>query len=103
MSHKVYTIYDSKAEAYLAPLLQKTRGEAIRTFSDLVNNPETMFAKHPSDFTLFEIGEWDELKGEVNMCHVKQSLGTAIEFIKEDSQLTLPGVSQLNLNQQRAN
>ena len=49
---KVFTVYDSKAQAHLNPFTMRTKGEAIRSFEQECKNPESSFAKFPSDFTL---------------------------------------------------
>lgn len=60
MFHKVFTIYDSKSDAYLQPFFLHTTGQAVRAISDCVNDPKHQFAKHPADYTLFEIGTFDD-------------------------------------------
>lgn len=83
MNLKVFAIYDSKAEAYLQPFFMQSRGQALRAFDTTINTLDTQFHKYPSDFTLFEIGEYDELKGVLTPSEKKTSLGCAIEFKKE--------------------
>lgn len=80
--HKVFTVYDSKIEAYGQPWLAQATGAAIRSFTDEVNRTDgqSPVAAHPEDFTLFEIGTWDELAGEIDMYHAKKSLGTGVDF-----------------------
>lgn len=80
---KVFTIYDSKLEAFMQPFFMQSKGAAIRAFTDTVNDRSTQFNKHPSDFTLFEIGEYDDQKGNLANYTSKNSLGLAVEFIKE--------------------
>lgn len=57
---KIFSVHDSKAEAYLTPIYFKTKGEAIRAFETACKDQNTNFAKYPSDYTLVEIGEFDE-------------------------------------------
>jgi len=85
MKSKIFTTYDSKAEAYLQPFFMGTRGEAIRGWQTVVNDPKTQFNKYPSDFTLFEIGEYDETTGEITAHTAKVSLGVALEFLKQEN------------------
>jgi len=80
MISKVFSIYDSKAELYMKPFHMATKGQAIRGFADLANDESTDVGKHPQDFTLFEIGEYDDERGEYTMHTTKTSLGIAIEF-----------------------
>ena len=77
---KVFTVYDNKAEAYLQPFFMRTKGEAIRAFADSVNDPNHMFNRHPEDFTLFELGEFDSAKALFSCGLAPASLGTAIEW-----------------------
>ena len=50
----VYTVYDSKAEAYLRPFFSQNNGSAIRSLADSVNAKEAgnMVSQHPEDFSL---------------------------------------------------
>ncbi len=84
MELHMFSVFDSKCAAYMQPFFFNSRGQAIRAFTDLANNPETMIAKHPADFTLFAIGTYDDATAIVTGGnHV--SLGKAIEFLnKED-------------------
>lgn len=60
MKHKIFSIYDSKAEAYLPPFFIHTEALAIRAFADAVNQPGHAFNAHPEDYTLFNCGAWDD-------------------------------------------
>lgn len=83
---KMFSVYDSKLEAYMQPFFAQTKGHALRLWSDNVNDPSTNnpWFKHPADFTLFEIGEFDDNTGRVKQYEVNSSLGTALEFKKEE-------------------
>lgn len=63
MKHKVYTVYDQKSEAYLMPFFMQTNASAIRAITDLVNDPQHTFGKHPADYSLFLIGEFEDDQG----------------------------------------
>lgn len=77
---KVFSVYDSKVEAYSPPLCAKAKGEALRQFSDLVNDGVSPISKHPADYTLFEIASFDELTGVITPHPTPISLGVAVEF-----------------------
>jgi hypothetical protein len=83
MIFKTFTVYDSKTEAYLQPFFVNSKGAAIRSFSDASNEPGHQFNKYPEDFTLFELGEYDDATAELTRLDALVSLGTAIEFIKD--------------------
>lgn len=82
MIYKIYTVYDSKAEYYLQPIFMNTKGEALRVFADWANDKSTTIGKHPEDYILYEIAEYDNKSGEVKSL-VHTALGKAIEFVKE--------------------
>lgn len=82
MMQKIFTVYDSKLEAYMQPFFMSSKGQAIRAFTDTVNDPSTQFNKHPEDFTLFEIGEYDDQSGKVQNLPTANALGLALEYKK---------------------
>lgn len=64
MKHRVFVIYDDKAKAYLSPFFLPQVGMAVRTFSDLVNDPGHNFGRHPGDYSLFLVGEFEDTSGQ---------------------------------------
>jgi len=82
MIHKAFTIYDTKTEAYLRPFFCIRTPEAIRTFTDAVNDTNSPFYKHSEDFFLYEIGTWDDNLAELTRC-APINLGCAALLIKE--------------------
>lgn len=63
MKQKIFSVFDSAAQAYLPPFCLHNRGMAIRVFGDMVARPEHAFAMHPADYTVFELGEFDDATG----------------------------------------
>lgn len=81
----IYTIYDSKAEYYLPPFFARTHNEAIRTFSQAVNDSQHHIGQNHSDFTLFFIGSYDETNGHIEGLdsggsYIHSSLGNGVDF-----------------------
>lgn len=97
MQHKIYAVYDSKVGAYLSPFFLRSRGEAIRAWQTVVNDPKTQFNKHPSDYVLFELGEFDDAKATFNL-PTPQSLGVALEFVKNEPPKGFAGLNSLDLS-----
>ena len=60
MQFQIFAIHDSKAQAYFAPFFLPTAAMAVRVFSDMANDVNNNVGKHPEDFTLFHLGEWDD-------------------------------------------
>lgn len=79
---KMFTVYDSKAEAYMQPFFMQSVGAALRAFSDTVNDPSHAFSKHPEDYILFELGTYDDATASIQQ-NAPRSLGVAIEFVNK--------------------
>lgn len=81
---KMFTVYDSKVEAYMKPFFMRSTGEAIRDFTDAVNasDANSVLSKYPSDYTLFELGDFDENTAVFVPKLTPVSLGVAIEYKK---------------------
>ncbi len=82
MLHKLYSVHDVKSEAYLQPFFLQTKGQAIRSFTDCVNDPKHQFGAHPEDYTLFELGEYDDPSAAFHLHETPHVIGKAIEFIQ---------------------
>ena len=66
MKKVYYAVFDKKADMYSQPFLEVKDGTAIRAVQDIViNNKDHAFAKHPSDFSLHRLGEFDEQTGVI--------------------------------------
>lgn len=61
-----YTIYDCKALQYHSPWWAASDGAAIRSFQDLVNDHNTTIGRHPSDYSLWFVGHYDDNKGAMH-------------------------------------
>lgn len=79
MIKKIYSIYDEKAAYYMQPFFLNQDAEAIRAIADLIDKPDHPFAKHPQDYTLFGLGEYDELNGTFTTDH-KRAIHTCLEI-----------------------
>jgi len=76
------TVKDVKSESYSAPMAFKAKGEAIRGFSDEVNNKDSIYNRHPADFVLFYLGTFDQPTGKLDLTASPESLGVGIDFIQ---------------------
>lgn len=81
MKMKMFSVYDGKAQAFAAPFFMPAVGVAIRAFTDLANDKNTSVAKHPTDYSLFEIGEFDDGDASVVRRTPPLNLGLASSFI----------------------
>lgn len=81
MKHLIFTIFDSKAAAYLPPFFLHQKAMATRAFADACNNPESQISKNPADYTLFHIGEFDDNNAKITPC-TSTAMGNGIEFVR---------------------
>jgi len=82
MIQKIFAIRDIKAGNYATPFFMPSNGLAIRAFSDLVSDPKTTINRHPDDFQLFVIGEYDDNSGEI-ISTKPEFLSNASEYLKK--------------------
>ena len=79
MVKKACSIYDAKAEAWLTPMFFQAVGQAYRSFEDVVNSEDSEFYKHPEDYTLFLIGDWDERSGQFTVHEAPVPLAKGVD------------------------
>lgn len=60
---KYYSIYDRKALIFMPPFHALTDAAAVRSVQDAMEDPQTSLHRHPDDFVLFAVGEFDDAKG----------------------------------------
>lgn len=76
----VYAIFDTAAKAFATPFFMHNDGLAIRAFSDNVNTSDTMIAKHPDQFYLYRLGQFDDQTAMFTQDEAPESLGCAVVF-----------------------
>jgi len=81
MLHQVFSVYDSKAQIYSSPWLAMNKSVAIRQFTDSVNDSSLVFNKHPEDYALFHLGDFDDVSGVMISLPSPLSLGLAQEYL----------------------
>jgi len=79
---KIFSVHDMKAEAYLPPIFVKSTGEAMRIFETTCKDTNTNFNKYPHDYTLVELGEWDEQSATFLTSEKPRILANASEYIQ---------------------
>lgn len=78
MTLKMFTVFDSKAGAFIQPFFSQSTGTAVRSFEDAANNETHEFRKHAADYTLFELGEFDQNTGTFEILDARINLGNAL-------------------------
>ncbi|AXH76689.1 MAG: nonstructural protein [Microviridae sp.] len=83
MMHTLFAVHDAKAEAYLTPFFQQTVGMGVRIFETQCNDEATLFYHHPEDFTLFVIGQFDDVTCTIEVHKPLKVVGTALNYKKQ--------------------
>lgn len=65
MKTLLFAVFDSKAACYGTPFFSPKEATAMRSFAQAANDPNTMVFNHPEDFSLFHLGEFDDVTGEL--------------------------------------
>lgn len=75
-----YSLLDNKTGHFSTPFFFNHRGHAIRAVMELGADPNTTVGRHPADFTLCEIGIFDDQVGRFTSEECLY-LGTVRSFI----------------------
>lgn len=82
-----YSIYDRKALQYHPPFYASTDGAAVRSLSDLANDPNTSVGRHPGDYVLYRVGQYDDQKGRLIPTDPLAHVMDAIAILKLNPEL----------------
>lgn len=87
MKYKLFVVFDGKTKSWGLPFFKDFTANALREWSEIasdISDKQNQIAKYPSDFSLFEIGEYNRDTGEISMYESKYNLGLASEHIKQN-------------------
>ena len=64
---RLYSIRDAKTKAFSTPFFQQNDETALRMFRDELHgsNGPSMLSKHPEDFDLYCVGDWNDYSGAI--------------------------------------
>lgn len=82
---KIFTVHDSKAEAFIQPFFAQTTGLATRSFEQAANETGHDFNRYAGDYSLFELGTFDQGNAQFNILPTPLNLGLAITYINCDT------------------
>lgn len=82
---QVVSIKDMASECFSQPSFVPTIGAAVRSFSDLLADSNSMCSKHPEDFVLFHVGVFND------------ELGFLQPLMHQDSEETAPVFAPVQL------
>lgn len=88
MTYNVYSILDVKSHLYGPPFYSRHTGEALRNFTELVNDDRSSVSKYPSDFQLVQVATFNDEDGLFSpIKHIH--LGAGDQYRKPSAQLEL--------------
>lgn len=79
MKFNIYSVYDVKACAYARPLYLRSKEELFAAIYETAKEKSTGFYKHPEDYTVYELGTFDELTAKIEYIG-PQSVGTVLDI-----------------------
>lgn len=83
MLKKIYTVRDSKIDAYLEPHFAHDDETATRTMIYSVNDPQHPFAKSAEDYALFYLGTYDDSNGSIDSLDQPKHIANLIDLKKD--------------------
>jgi hypothetical protein len=102
MLMQAYSVYDRKALQYFAPFFTSTDGAAIRMLSDLANDLNTNVGRHPSDYVLYNFGNYSDQNGSLEpyspLRHVIDASALLTTEMRNVGSPASPGVPSTNDN-----
>lgn len=87
MNLKAFAVRDNKIASFKTPFYHHHTGEALRSWEDLANDPQSIVHKHPEDFSLYEIGEFNVDNGLMIPLELPHLLAGAKEQIRKPTKL----------------
>lgn len=78
---KAYSVYDNATQAFMQPFFARTNGEALRSFSDAINDEKSSLSRHLHDYSLFGIGDFNDSNGLLSPLAAPERLLTGTEAL----------------------
>lgn len=84
MKTMMFSVFDIKAAVYGTPFFMPREAAAIRAFGDLVNDERSTVSKHPEDYVLFHIGDFEDDTANIEVVKPR-SLVTGASMVRPTS------------------
>lgn len=66
MLNYLCAVRDRQLNAFMRPFAAQSLGQAIRSFRDITNDPQSDIHKHPEDYELYHVGTFDDDNGKLS-------------------------------------
>lgn len=65
MNHYLVAVKDRAIDAFMRPFTVRAKQEAIRSFTEEAQKPESEISKHPEDYDLYFLGTFEDQTGKL--------------------------------------
>lgn len=65
MTKTMFSVKDNKSGLFFNPQVNVHRANVIRGLQQELKNPESVISQYPEDYTLYELGQFNDETGEV--------------------------------------
>jgi len=84
MKLQCFSIKDVAVGAFSQPFYARSRAEAVRMLQDTMATREHQFSKHPQDFGLYRVGEWDDQTGVFEPYSVPEHMVQLLDLAEKE-------------------
>jgi len=71
---QMFSVFDVKSEVYSQPIAAPSINTMGRILGDVLAEGQHAYAKHPEDYVLFHLGEFDDSTGQLDLLPAPNSL-----------------------------
>lgn len=99
---KIFSLLDTKVQTFAAPFTMAHVGYAIRACAELGQDLNTTVGRHPADFMLFELGEFNDQTGSCMPHAVPINHGPVLAFLPKPPSTPLEAEIAFDERKERA-
>lgn len=67
MRNGLYMVFDAKVKLFSMVFSSQSDAAAVRTFQDALKQGDSLMSRHPEDFSLCRVADYDESSGIVSV------------------------------------
>ena len=82
MKKIIVAVRDLKAETFFQPIVADNLAVAMRNFADAAANPDMTIVKHPEDYALYRLGDYDMPSGVITALDQPVHVCSAEEMLR---------------------
>lgn len=79
-TQKIFCFKDEKSDSYGPLMTVENQGIFLRQVQEELPKGQAIWAKHPHDFSIFELGEYDVYSGKIVLHETKKCIGLVLDF-----------------------